>query len=131
MLLTAPSCATNACTAGNAVEANAAEFPTVRYTAFFQPHHAASAEATAFVAAYTSRFHEEPDQRAALAYDAAMLIGRGVMEVGPNRADIRDYVESVGAPGKRPAFQGAAGPIAFDQFHDAIDKPVVVARVGQ
>jgi hypothetical protein len=26
---------------------------------------------------------------------------------------------------------GAAGPIAFDVNHDAVNKPIVIARVGQ
>jgi branched-chain amino acid transport system substrate-binding protein len=117
--------------ATSGLEANAGEFPSVRYTAFFLARRAATPEAKAFVAAYVARFKEEPDQRAALAYDAAMLIGRGAAEVGADRAKIRDYVESIGAPGKRPPFQGAAGSIAFDASHDAIDKPVVIARVGQ
>jgi branched-chain amino acid transport system substrate-binding protein len=83
------------------------------------------------VAAYTAAFKEEPDQRAALAYDAAMLIGRAAQQVGPNRAKIRDYIESIGRPGGPPAVLGVAGPIAFDDKHDAMNKPVVVAQVGQ
>jgi branched-chain amino acid transport system substrate-binding protein len=117
--------------ATSGLEANAAEFPSVRYTAFFLARRAVSPQARAFVAAYTARFKEEPDQRAALAYDAAMLIGRGVVEVGADRAKIRDYVESIGAPGGRPPFEGAAGPVAFDAGHDAVDKSIVIARVGQ
>jgi branched-chain amino acid transport system substrate-binding protein len=115
--------------ATSGLEANADEFPNVRYTAFFLARRAASKEAKDFVAAYQARFKEEPDQRAALAYDAAMLIGRGVIEVGPDRNAIRDYVESIG--GKRPKYVGAAGAIAFDKGHDAVEKPVVIARVGQ
>lgn len=117
--------------AASGLEANAAEFPTVRYTAFFLARNAATPEAKAFVAAYLARFKEPPDQRAALAYDAAMLIGQGVLTVGTNRNDIRDYVASIGMPGGRPAYQGAAGPVAFDRYHDAVDKPVVIAKVGQ
>jgi branched-chain amino acid transport system substrate-binding protein len=115
--------------ATSGLEANAAEFPTVRYTAFFLARRATSPEAKAFVEAYTAKYKSEPDQRAALAYDAAMLIGRGVLEVGPDRAKIRDYVESIGKA--RPAFQGAAGPVAFDDKHDAINKTIVIARVGK
>jgi branched-chain amino acid transport system substrate-binding protein len=115
--------------ATSGLEANADEFPGVRYTAFFLARRATSPEAKAFVAAYTATFKEEPDQRAALAYDAAMLIGEGVAEVGADRAKIRDYVESIGRD--RPAMAGAAGPIAFDANHDALNKPVVIARVGQ
>jgi branched-chain amino acid transport system substrate-binding protein len=115
--------------ATSGLEAHADEFPDVRYTAFFLARRATSPEAKAFIAAYTAMFKEEPDQRAALAYDAAMLIGHAVVEVGPDRAKIRDYVESVGRD--RAAMAGAAGPIAFDANHDAINKPVVIARVAQ
>jgi branched-chain amino acid transport system substrate-binding protein len=115
--------------AASGLEENAAEFPSVRYTAFFLARRATSPEAKQFIDAYRKAFKEEPDQRAALAYDAAMLIGRGAAEVGPNRAKIRDYVESIG--NDRPAMPGVAGPLAFDDKHDPMNKPVVIARVGQ
>jgi branched-chain amino acid transport system substrate-binding protein len=115
--------------ATSGLEANAEEFPDVRYTAFFLARRATSPEAKAFIAAYTAAFKEEPDQRAALAYDAAMLIGHAAVEVGADRAKIRDYVASIGR--ERPAMVGAAGPIAFDENHDAINKPVVIARVAK
>jgi branched-chain amino acid transport system substrate-binding protein len=115
--------------ATSGLEANADEFPDVRYTAFFLARRATSPEAKAFIAAYIAAFKEEPDQRAALAYDAAMLIGEGAVEAGADRAKIRDYVESIGRD--RPAMAGAAGPIAFDANHDALNKPVVIARVGR
>jgi len=115
--------------ATSGLEANAVEFPDVRYTAFFLARRATSPEAKAFIAAYTAAYKEEPDQRAALAYDAAMVIGRAVVDVGPDRAKIRDYVESIGRD--RPAMAGAAGPIAFDANHDAVNKPVVIARVAR
>jgi branched-chain amino acid transport system substrate-binding protein len=115
--------------AASGLESNAAEFPGVRYTAFFLARRATSPEAKQFIDAYTKAFKEEPDQRAALAYDAAMLIGRGAAEVGPDRAKIRDYVESIG--NGRPPMAGVAGPLAFDDKHDPVNKPVVIARVGQ
>jgi len=116
--------------AASGMEDHAAEFPAVRYTAFFLARRATSPEALAFVAAYRAKFNSEPDQRAALGYDAAMLIGRGVIETkSVKRGDVRDYVESIGN-GREPML-GAAGPIAFDKFHDAINKPVVIARVGK
>jgi branched-chain amino acid transport system substrate-binding protein len=115
--------------ATSGLEANAAEFPNVRYTAFFLARRATSPEARQFIDAYKAAFKEEPDQRAALAYDAAMLIGRGVVDVGPDRAKIRDYVESIG--NGRPPMAGVAGPIAFDDKHDPVNKPVVIARVAQ
>ncbi len=115
--------------ATSGLEANAAEFPDVRYTAFFLARRATLPEAKTFIAAYLAAFKEEPDQRAALAYDAAMLIGRAVVEVGADRPKIRDWVESIGRG--RPPMAGAAGPIAFDENHDAVNKPVVIARVGR
>jgi branched-chain amino acid transport system substrate-binding protein len=101
----------------------------VRYTAFFLARQATSPEARAFIQAYVAAFHEEPDQRAALAYDAATLIGRAVVEVGPDRARIRDWIEQVGTT--TPPLPGAAGAMAFDAKHDAVNKPVVIARVAR
>jgi branched-chain amino acid transport system substrate-binding protein len=115
--------------ATSGLEANAKEFPNARYAAFFLARRATTPEAKAFISAYTTAYKEEPDQRAALAYDAAMLIGRAAIEVGPDRAKIRDYIESIG--NSRPAMAGVAGPIKFDKNHDAVDKPVVVAQVGR
>ena len=115
--------------ATSGLEAYAAEFPGARYTAFFIARRAETPEAKSFVAAYTAAFKESPDQRAALSYDAAMVIGRAILEVGPDRAKIRDYVESIGS--SRPAMNGVTGPIAFDAKHDAVNKPVVITRLGQ
>jgi branched-chain amino acid transport system substrate-binding protein len=115
--------------ATSGLEASADEFPEVRYTAFFLARRATSPEAKAFIAAYQAAYKEEPDQRAALAYDAAMVIGRAAIEVGADRAKIRDYVESIGR--ERPAMAGAAGPVAFDVNHDAVNKPVVIAQVAR
>ena len=117
--------------ATSGLEANAAEFPNVRYAAFFLARRATTPEALAFITAYKAKFKEEPDQRAALAYDAATLIGRAAFASGPDRAKIRDYIESIGRAGGLSAMNGVAGPIAFDEKHDAVSKPVVVARVGQ
>lgn len=115
--------------ATSGLEASAAEFPDVRYIAFFVPRLATSPTTKAFVEQYTAAYRTAPDQRAALAYDAAMLIGRAVSEVGPDRAKIREYIESVGRT--TPEMDGAAGKISFDEKHDAVSKPVVISRVGQ
>jgi branched-chain amino acid transport system substrate-binding protein len=116
--------------ATSGLEANAAEFPNVRYAAFFLARRATTPEARAFIDAYRTEFKVDPDQRAALAYDAAMLIGKAAIEVGPDRAKIRDYIESLdGTAGKQ--LQGVAGPMAFDQKHDAINKPVMIVQVGK
>jgi branched-chain amino acid transport system substrate-binding protein len=104
-------------------------FSGVRYTAFFEAGSATTTEGRAFVAAYRAKFGESPDQRAALAYDAAMIIGRAVMAEGPDRLKVRDYIARIGSPA--PAYRGATGSIAFDAKHDVERKSVVIATVGR
>jgi ABC-type branched-subunit amino acid transport system substrate-binding protein len=70
-----------------------------------------------------------PEQRSALAYDATMLIGRAALETGANRERVRAYLASVGST--REPMAGVTGPIAFDDQHDVVDKPVVIATVGR
>ena len=75
-----------------------------------------------------ARWHEAPSARAALAYDAATVIGRAVIAVGRDRTRIRDWVARVGT--EVPAIPGAAGPIAFDAKHDARDRSVTIVTVA-
>jgi branched-chain amino acid transport system substrate-binding protein len=110
------------------MEEHAAEFAGIYYVSFFLPARPPNDAAREFVAEFERRYHAPPDQRAALAYDAAMLIGRAVMAVGPDRGKVRDWVEGVGTT--RPAVTGVTGPIAFDANHDVVGKPVIIARVG-
>lgn len=110
------------------MEEDAKEFAGVYYISFFLPTRPPNDGARDFVTEFQRRYHALPDQRAALAYDATMLIGRAVMAVGPDRARIRDYLAEIGS--RRPAMVGVTGPIAFDARHDAINKPVIIARVG-
>src|SRR5678816_2630689 len=67
------------------LEAQAREFAGIRYVAFFQASHVHTAEAKAFVSAFTRRYGVPPEQRSALAYDATMLIGRAVLDAGAHR----------------------------------------------
>ncbi|HEU4628566.1 MAG TPA: ABC transporter substrate-binding protein [Gemmatimonadaceae bacterium] len=113
--------------AASGLEEHAGEFAGARYTAFFDARQARTPQARAFVAAFEQRFGHTPDQRAALAYDAAMLIGRAALDVGADRRRVRDALAAIDAT--RPV-EGAAGRIAFDENHDAIGKTVVVATVG-
>ena len=111
------------------LEAQANEFAGVRYIAFFQASHARTPEAKAFVSAFTKKYGVPPEQRSALAYDATILIGRAALEVGANRERIRDYLATVGS--SRQAVTGVTGRIAFDEQHDVVEKPVVIATVGR
>jgi branched-chain amino acid transport system substrate-binding protein len=110
------------------LEAQGSEFAGVYYTAFFLASRAESKEAREFVEEFQRRYHTVPDQRAALTYDATMLVGRAVLASGANRTKVRDYIAETGT--KRPPATGVTGSIAFDAQHDAVDKATVVARVG-
>jgi branched-chain amino acid transport system substrate-binding protein len=111
------------------LEAQAAEFAGVRYVAFFQASHAETARAKAFVSAFIKKYGVMPEQRSALAYDATILIGHAALEGGATRGRVRDYLASIGSA--RDAADGVTGRIAFDQQHDVVDKPVVIATVGK
>lgn len=104
------------------------QFAGVHYTAFFLADRPPNDSARVFVAEYERQFGTRPDQAAALAYDAAMLIGRAVIAVGPDRQKVRDHIAAIGR--QSPAVIGATGPIAFDDRQDVVNKPVVVARTG-
>jgi branched-chain amino acid transport system substrate-binding protein len=110
------------------LEAQDKEFAGVYYTAFFLPTRVESKDGRDFVDEFQRRYRVLPDQRAALTYDATMLIGRAVLAVGANRSLIRDYLAGTGST--RPAAVGVTGRIAFDSHHDAVDKAIVIARVG-
>jgi branched-chain amino acid transport system substrate-binding protein len=111
------------------LEALGKEFAGVYYTAFFLPTRVESKDGREFVAEFQRRYRMLPDQRAALSYDATMLIGRAVLAVGANRALVRDYIAGIGST--RPAVTGVTGRIAFDGRHDPVDKAIVIARVGE
>jgi len=110
------------------LEAQGKEFAGIYYTAFFLPTRVESKDGRDFVDEFQRRYRVLPDQRAALTYDATMLIGRAVLAVGANRSLIRDYLAGTGST--RPAASGVTGRIAFDSHHDAVDKAIVIARVG-
>lgn len=111
------------------LEAQATEFSGIRYIAFFQSRHVQTNDAKAFVSAFTKKYGVPPEQRSALAYDATMLIGHAALAAGATRSKVRDYLASIGSG--RDAVTGVTGPIAFDQQHDVVDKPVVIATVGR
>ena len=110
------------------MEADAKGFAGVYYISFFLPARPPNDAARDFVDEFQRRYHALPDQRAALAYDATMLIGRAGIAVGPERDRVRDYLAEIGT--SRPAMIGVTGPIAFDARHDVVDKRVIIARVG-
>ena len=110
------------------LQMKADEFAGVRFAAFFQPEAVSSDAGRAFVQAYRAKHGELPDQRAALAYDAAMIIGRAALAAKGDRHRIRDLIAATGASGVG-VHQGATGRIAFDSRHDVIGKAVTIAEV--
>ncbi len=80
-----------------------------------------------FVEAYRARHGQDPDHFAALAYDAVMLFAEAVRQVGTDRANIRDYLETVGSDNN--PFQGVSGSIFFDENGDPERKNFAVGRI--
>lgn len=112
------------------LEARGSEFAGSFYTAFFLPGRPGTARGDEFVAAYRKRYGNSlPDQRAALSYDAAMVIGEAVLAAGADRKRVRDWIAGIGSA--RPSMQGATGPIAFDDRNDVVGKPVVISAIGR
>ena len=107
--------------------AAAREFAGVRYTSFFLPERARDGAAEAFVESYRRRFDQLPNHRAALAYDAAMLLGRAALATGGDRHRMRDWIAGVGR--SRPAHEGVSGAIVFDESGGAVGKPVLIGEV--
>lgn len=105
------------------------EFRGIRYTAFFVPGRNASETAIRFVNDYRARYGQEPDHRAALAYDAAMLIGTAALDAGPRRRAVRDWIARVGRAG--PPFTGATGTLRFDDVGNPIEKSVWIVGIGR
>lgn len=104
----------------------AREFTGVRFTTFFRPTSGGDGETRRFLDAYRGAHGQAPEQQAALAYDAAMLIGRAVLAVGADRHRVRGWIASRGGA---DAYEGVTGPIRFDARGDAVAKPVFIGEV--
>jgi branched-chain amino acid transport system substrate-binding protein len=83
-------------------------------------------EARAFVAAFTRKFSIPPENNAALAYDATMLLYQAAMAVGADRQKIRDYLASLSG---ETAYKGVTGSIYFRPDGDPVGKSVVMTRI--
>jgi branched-chain amino acid transport system substrate-binding protein len=85
-------------------------------------------EAQRFVAAFAARYRMTPDNNAALAYDATMLLYAATQQVGGDRARIRDYLASLTAA---TAYHGVTGPIYFRPDGDPVARHVVMTRIDR
>jgi branched-chain amino acid transport system substrate-binding protein len=86
----------------------------------------ASAEARTFTQRYRARRGRAPTMAAALAYDAALVIGRAVQRGGGTRPQLREALEGTG--NGAPSVQGALGLIAFRYNHDIRGRTVSVTQ---
>lgn len=92
----------------------------------------APAEARTFVARYQARYGVRPEVRAAMAYEATLLLGRAALAVDlaapDRRTRVRTYIADLGHTA--PAMPGVVGPVAFDAQHGVAGRSVVMATVG-
>ncbi len=98
----------------------------VYMTAAFLPDRPTEA-ARDFVQRYTERYGHLPSDRAALAYDAVMLVARGISEVGADRRALRNYIASVG--NAAPRYDGVTGSITLDGNGDVVGKEMAVGVI--
>lgn len=92
-------------------------------------HPDVSDRAKRFAAAYRAAYQREPDSSAATAYDAVHLIARAIGDGHTSRGAIRDYLAGVGREGGSPVFEGATGPVRFDENGDPVAKPFTVVMI--
>lgn len=92
-------------------------------------HPEMSAQARKFADAFRAAYRREPDSSAATSYDAVYLLARALRDGRTTRADIREYLAGVGRPGGSAAYEGVAGPVAFDANGDPVGKPVALVRI--
>jgi len=100
-----------------------------RYVAFFRADRATSPEALWFLSHYRERFKRDPDMFAALSYDAAIVMGRTIINGARSRAALRIALEKIG--NGAPSVDGVAGRIAFERNHDIKGRSVVIVRVDR
>lgn len=76
-------------------------------------------EAQAFAKAYKAKYNKEPDEFAALAYDAMMVLLDGIKKAGStDRTEIRDAIAAT------KDFKGVTGDLGFDEKGDIPYKDV-------
>jgi branched-chain amino acid transport system substrate-binding protein len=82
-------------------------------------------EVREFVQTFRAKFGRDPNGFAALAYDATMVIAQAIERAGPDRAAVRDYLESMR---ERKPYSGVTGSIAFQPTGDIMAKTMSMTR---
>jgi branched-chain amino acid transport system substrate-binding protein len=96
---------------------------SIYVVAFWLPD-APDSMSRAFVERYRRVTGHDPSPDDPMNHDALMLLAHAVREVGPHRAAVRAYLESLG--GTRPPYRGITGDITFLR---ARKPPLVMARL--
>ena len=84
--------------------------------------------AQAFVTRFAARFRMRPDNNAALAYDATMLLYAAATKAGGDRRKLRDHLASLTAA---TAHRGVSGTIHFRPDGDPVGQHVVMTRIDR
>jgi branched-chain amino acid transport system substrate-binding protein len=84
-------------------------------------------EAQRFVEAFRAKFSRDPDAKAALAYDATMLVARAMAEVGANRAAVRKWLHDL--QGDRTYSGVTSRAIQFEVSGDVASGGFVMTKV--
>jgi branched-chain amino acid transport system substrate-binding protein len=98
-----------------------------RFVSFFDERRATSVEAQQFLPAYRAKYGRGPNMFSALSYDAALVVGRTVVNGARTRVALRLALERVG--NGAPSVDGVAGRIAFEKSHDIKGRPVVITQI--
>lgn len=69
----------------------------------------------AFVKAYNAAYGKNPGTYAVFHYDSMKLLAQAMAAVGPDRAKINEYLNTMTTP-----FEGVSGRFTFDKEHDAV-----------
>ena len=101
----------------------------MRYVELYAADRPVSPGAERFAEAFLGRTGRTADYWGALSYDAAMVIGLAVHDVGPDRRRVRDRIAAVGRAA--PAYDGVTGRVRFDARGDPVEKPVLVRTAGR
>ncbi len=128
--LTIPVIGSNSWAGGDLIGECGTDCNGLFFTGNYAPGNAKGLNKT-FVEAYTKAYGENPDEPAALTWDAARLIVQAIKNTGGLTGDlVRDRVAVKDALAKIKDFEGATGSIGYDGTGDP-KKCTVIVRIDE
>jgi branched-chain amino acid transport system substrate-binding protein len=109
------------------IEGDGALAEGVHVSSAYMPDRSGDKNAAFVVQFFRATQGQRPNDVAGLTYDSIQLLASALEAVGPDRRALRDFVASVG--GRRQAFDGVTGRIAFDGNGDVPGKPLTITVV--